>query len=663
MSQAIVRAEDFKTPPGIQQIQGMIYKGEGSPIGQKISPILGAIYIDYISGNIWSCTTINDTSGWQPFYAQVGNSITIDTDVQEGDFVGLLGGGTWANASAALNVARDSAVGDGSDFSAWTAGGKTTMAALSSTETFNGTSWVMSANSLLTAPMSPGTGELFDLCGAGSQMSAWTMGGRTYGTTDVYAFMQIFNGDTWTLGTGSTYTAYGASGGTLYSAWHVLGISMPALVFHTLEGEYYNGSVWIEIPASLSLLFGMAGNKGVGSSNSHVVCGGVQSSVQATSYTYTLHYNGSTYVLDANINSPRTSHHISGTSLNATISGGSNGLGGALSNYWSSSEHYNGCTWMAGNNYSIGVRSYGTAGGHGNRGMVTGGTSNGTNKLSSTEFHTQNVYRKLNFTNAMGAIDISIAFGTSNTSYTASVMSGDIITHRLPYRKFFALNRYLHHPSPFYLESARTVSSITANMDGTATVVLGTSNTEITKGMILAITGSATAANNGNFPVVNFSGGTNITIKNPNAVNQGASGNAALISGNRIVGLPTTTITYTAPNVIFTFDLTGTVSANTLRKLVPMGSIIYVPYAATSGASGSQYNFGSYVVNSVGTNTITCTSIHSQHVTETIACTSVEILNHIISRDVAEAEDYILGFNSRMNLITNTSNDGNFERW
>ena len=663
MSQSIVRLEDFKNPPGIHQIQGMIYRGEGSPIGQKSSPNLGAIYIDYISGNIWSCTTINSVNGWLPFYSQSGVGITIDTDVQEGDFIGIYGAGTWANSSATINTARDSCASSGSEFSAWLAGGKTAAAALSSTETFNGVSWAMSANSLLTAPVIPGTGELYDLIGGGSQTAAWTIGGHTWagGTGTAYTFMQIFNGDTWTLGANSSFsagTAYGAGNGTLFSAWHMEGAESGSAVSSVAHAEYYNGYSWVKYNSTVLLTFLYGGNKGIGSSNSNFVCGGTSSRSGGSGLSTTVFYNGNVYYYGPNINIARREHQLSGTTLNSIMSGGASGI-----SFYTTSEFFNGSTWGTGNNLSISARAKGANGGDRNIAMIAAGTSNGTTKLNSTEFHTQSIYRKLNYTSAMGAIDIGIAFDTNNSSYTASIMSGDIISHRTPYSKFFSLNRFIHYPSKYYLETARNISSVTANGDGTATIILASSNTEITKGMLFFVSGSSTSVNNGTFPVVNFSGGSSVTVKNPNAINQGASGTAALLWGNRIIGLPTTAITYTAPNVIFTFDLTGTITAATLSKLISVNSILYVPFSSTSGTTGSQYNYGTYVVKSISSNTITCSFIHSQHATETINCTSVEILNHIIAKDFSESEDFVLGYNNRMNLITNTSNDANYEKW
>lgn len=656
MSQQIVRSEDFRTPPGIHQIQRMLYRGEGSPIGQKSSPNIGAIYVDYIGGNLWICTVINNVNGWKPFYSQNISAATIDTDVQEGDFVGIFGPGTWANASANINTARDYCASGGSEISAWLAGGKTAVAALSSTETFNGSTWAMSANSLLTAPATPGTGELYAIDGGGSQTAAWARGGKTFAGTDGYTFMQIFNGDTWTVGANGKSTAfnyYAVTGGTLYSA------------FYGSSGnnyEYYNGDSWIKFSGSLPANVGNNAARGIGSSNSFFVCGGLDSAIGSIRYSGTAHFNGYSYIAGSNLNFSRSSHQIAGNSLNSIISGGSDSVGASFTAY-SSSEFFNGCTWGNGNSLSISVRAAAANSGSRNQMIVTAGSTNGTTKLNSTEIHTQSIYRKLNFANAMGAMKIGIATNVVNSSYTANIMSGDIVTHRIPYKKYFGFDKFIHYPSTYFLESTRTVSSIVANVDGTATVILGTSNTEITKGMLLNINGSATTANNGTFPVVNFSGGTSVTIKNPNAVNQGASGNAALVWGNRIVGLPTTTITYTAPNVIFTFDLTGTISANTFAKLAIINSVIYVPYVATSGSNGSQYNFGSYVVNSISSNTITCSAIHSQHVTETIACTTIEILNHTLAKSITETDDYILGFNGRMNLLNNLSNDSNFTKW
>jgi len=135
--------------------------------------------------------------------------------------IGIFGPGAWSNASANINVARAQSVSSGSEYAGWQAGGVDALGNISSTELFNGTSWLMSANSLLTAPATPGTGNLRRLHGGGSQSSAWALGGQGLADTNVYSFMQVFNGDTWTLNGLNTIfssTSMAAHGGTLYAA-------------------------------------------------------------------------------------------------------------------------------------------------------------------------------------------------------------------------------------------------------------------------------------------------------------------------------------------------------------------------------------------------------------------------------------------------------------
>src|ERR1035437_4349770 len=99
--QAILQVSDFKSGSTVHNIQGVLYRGEGSPLGQRISTQLGALYVDILSGGLWIANSISVNTGWEPFYNQA-TAITVSSDVQEGDLIGIYGAGSWA-ASGALD--------------------------------------------------------------------------------------------------------------------------------------------------------------------------------------------------------------------------------------------------------------------------------------------------------------------------------------------------------------------------------------------------------------------------------------------------------------------------------------------------------------------------------------------------------------------------------
>ena len=141
--------------------------------------------------------------------------------------------GSWATAGP-LNTARQSLAGAGIQTSALAFGGFST-ASTGATESYNGTAWTSSPNSLNTAR--------FETSGCGAtNTAALAVGGYT--GTAFSALNESWNGSTWTE-LGDLNTARGLLG--------TVGINTAALAFGgespavTANTETWNGTTWTEI--------------------------------------------------------------------------------------------------------------------------------------------------------------------------------------------------------------------------------------------------------------------------------------------------------------------------------------------------------------------------------------------------------------------------------
>lgn len=637
MSQQIIQTSDFISGSTVHNIQGIIYRGEGSPVGQKISTQLGAVWIDITTGNLWTATSISVNTGWIPFSAQTTPNITVSSDIQEGDLVGIYGAGAWTT-SANLNTTRSFGGGTGMVNSGVIAGGLVTGSTLtSSSEIYNGTTW--STSGVMTASKQT-------IAAFGSQSAGVILGGLNSGPL-LISNTETFNGAVWAAqvsGALSQTKAQMTAGGTVAAGWIAGGTTLVAGTNVVNITEIYNG-FFSNAASSANLNVSKANASGGGSQSAAWIAGGNNAT---TVISTTELFNGAVWLISGTLNQSKQSASGSGTQTNGFITGGF--LSGVTST--SITEIFNGTTWTVGTNLNASRQQH-TGSGAVSAAWVAGGS--GVNGNTS-EVHSQNIYRKLSYSSLPQASNIGMAYNVSTTNFTAQLCQADIPNTRLAGQNFFGFNKYTHENSTIVLESTRAISSV-AISGSQMLYTLGTSNTGVVNGMLLLVTGSSTAANNGLFPIVGFSGGTQLTVKNPNGTTQGASGTAQLVYANRLSGLVTSGISVTGGVATITFSSVGGVTSTPFQRLVKVGGNIYIPYASTSGASGSQYNWGTYRITGVGAFTVTCNVLNVEAITETFACSNVEYWAQAFTEAVPPQGSYVMGFNNRMGFAQRPMTD------
>lgn len=629
MTQAIVRLEDFTSSSTAHQIQGFLHRGEGSPLGKSTCINLGAIYLDMLSGNMWTCTIINDTSGWKPFYSQLTTSITIASDVQEGDFVGIYGAGSWATGPT-VSSTRELTSGNGSQNAGMIAGGLSiTGTVVLTTELFNGTAWTASGN-LNTSR--------YRNSSLGSQNAAIAAGGKAADLTSSLSSTEIFNGATWTASTNLNASRAGMAPAGSQNAGMIAGSDTGA----ASSVDIFNGIAW---SASTNLLTSRDQVAGIGSINAALVAGGSNGTTNISSIEL---FNGSTWILGSNY--LVSASGISGAgSQNAGLMVGGSSNGSRLT----LASTFNGITWSASGVLSRSRFVAGVGGSQDTAFAVCGTAAN-----NSSELHTQSTYRKLNWSNIANASNIGMAVNTTLTSYSATLNKGDLPNTRLPSKTFFGFSKFTAEQTVAYLEASRNITSITAT--GSSSVfTIATSNTDVCKGMLLEVSNATNTNNNGMFPITGYSGGTSVTIKNVNGVTQaGAVGTVRLVWGNRLSGLVGTSITKSGSVLTVNFASAGGLSATQFQRLVKVGSAFYLPYSSTTGAAGSSLNYGTYVVTGVGSLNLTVTSQNTNSATEaSMVCSTMEIFNQCFMQDKCGIGEFLLGYNNRMNLLQRPATD------
>ncbi len=628
MSQQILQTTDFASGNVVHNVQGVLYRGEGSPLGQKTSTQLGAIYIDITSGNLWLANSISSNTGWQPFYSQITTGITVSSDVQEGDLIGIYGAGTWA-ASGNLTASKTGLSGFGSSSAGVMAGGINVTPLFSVSELFNGVTWTASGN-MSQSKFSTGS--------AGSQNAGLIGGGFTTALTSV---SETFNGTAWSTTGNLTQSKYLVTGAGSLNAGLMLGGNNAASVS---TSELFNGATWV---AGSGLTQTKQDVTAFGSQNAAAVSGGTTSG--SVNFSTSELFNGSTWNTAAVISQTKSGAGGDGSQNSGLMAGGSNSVGSSVT------ELFNGTTWSLSGALPQTVFE-GASSGSQKGAFVAGGIS-GATVLNISQIHSQSTYRRLNYPNLPSATNIGMAYNVSSTTSSASLCRGDIPNTRIASQNMFGFSKHTQESS-IVLEATRNITSITAS--GQTAIITTSSNTNICNGMLLQISNASNTNNNGLFPVISFSGGTQITVKNPNAVTQAsATGTVQLIYGNRLSGLTTTSITVTGGSAVLTFSSAGGLSASNFQRLVKVGGNIYIPYSATSGSAGSSINWGTYRITAVGSLTVTVTTLNAAAATEaSIACTAVEYFAQCFTEKVVPTGSFIMGFNNRLGLVQKAMNDG-----
>ena len=650
MSRTLVRNEDFKSSSVPQQVQGILYYGEGFPAGSVQSPNMGAIYIDGLSGQMWICVTANSTevTAWKPFASEIKTDIRIDTDVQEGDFIGIYGAGSWAVNSGTLSAAKFSMGAGGSQNAAFCAGGFTSAASVPTnlTELFNGTVWANS--SILSAAKRT--------VGMGSQNAGMVAGGTTSGS--ITNATELFDGSTWASG-GNLSTAKQLEAGMgSQNAGLIAGGATGAA--STNSSELFNGTTWY---AGATISVAKLRLSGAGSQNAGLIAGGITSDGNIPTKLTEL-FNGSAWSTSAFLSIEKMRVSLAGSQNSSLIVGGRTPSGVRTN----STEIFNGSVWSASGTLSAAKSEVGSAGSQ--IGAVSfGGATAGDAPVNVTELHSQSIYRRLNYSNMASAKNIGMAYSVAGFdqvgSLTASVMLGDLPSNIIPQQSFFGISKFNTNQNRVRLSTiTATIVSITASDSsidvnaGQAILNLSTTLTDcFWAGMGILVNRTTV------YPVIDGDGGVG-TEKAPLVRWENASSSAstsltvAAVSLQRFTNLTAQSITLNANILNVNLTNVGNITITTFARWVGVGNIISIPRSNTSNSFGSAYNYGSYMITSVSNSgslfTVSVTSQNSLARTETPSAGigNITIFQQFeTSKICLSADDIKLGFKNKMHNV------------
>ncbi len=629
MSQPIIRNDDFKSGATFSNIRGIIYKGSGTPVNRVNSANAGAIYIDNLTGQLWLATTSGEPAIWRPYFADISTSITIDSDVQEGDLVGIFGLGSWST-SGSLNTVRAFPSGAGSQNANFLAGGWTSAGvATNVSELFNGTTWFASGTLNVVR---------FQAAAAGSQNAGLVTGGATDGGNNNVT--ELFNGASWsTSGTLNAIKSQCVGIGTQNAGLMTGGVTA------SVSGatELFNGATW-SVGNNLTAREGPAG---AGSQNAALAVGGITS--VATNLTEL--FNGSSWSASAPSSVAKSYMAGAGMQNAALIAGGDTNLGSTFSRI---SELFNGSAWSASGVLSI-KRSKASGAGMQNAGLIVGGETSNTILTNRTELHNQTIYRKLTYSSMQCANNIGIAYNSSATSLTASVMRGDVSGYYVPGNTWFGISRFNNNENTVYVSSATaTISSISSTITNQAVLNLSAS---LTTGF--AIGGLLLISNGLKVPII----GGNVTNPVVRWENVSTSASTSLtvgcVWGQRI--------TFDLMNIASS-GTTATVTQTATQQLTPLykgriGDTLVIPYSNISGTNGSFNFYGTYLINGI-TNPSTDVIAYTITLPQSLGGISENNIGQITVLQQAvcsltsfSAESIILGYRNKMRNPMNPISD------
>lgn len=654
MAQDILRNEDFKTTATFDNVRGIIYKGNGSPVGRADSANPGAIYIDNYTGQLWVALTAGDPATWRPYFSDVTNNVRIDSDVQDGDLIGIFGAGAWTVGSS-MSVSKNGIGSAGTQNAAFAAGGQLT-GYRTDTSLYNGSIWSASGN-LNVSKYYP--------AGIGAQNAGAVIGGST--AVGPISSTEQFNGTTWTSSAnlngpkifpgsvGSTAATLAAGGGT---ATAVIGAT-----------EIFNGSAW-SVAASLNASRQYAPNHGA--QNACLISAGCTgTTVASTIAATTERFNGSSWSFGPAILQKRYAQMSFGSENAGLMTGGdTNGGTGATV----LSEIFNGSSWASTGALSLKVNTAASAGSQA-AGFIAGGY-NGTNFQVRTELHNQTIYRKLTYNSSQCALNIGMAYNVTTTSLTASVMRGDLPSTYIAGNKvsgadgnnsvYFGISRFNNVDNNVFVSSATaTISSISVSTTHNATLNLSVSiNTGFAVGGLLLISGGGSSTK-----TVIVGGTASAPIVRWENVSSSASTSLTVgcLWGQRIV-----------------YDSVGIIAAGTVAYITQSdstaisdfykgryGDTLYIPYANVSGTNGSSQIAGTYKIAlaevSGGLVTYTIDLPTAMNFTET-GIGKVTLLQQLVTSALSQglggitgrafsADDIILGYRNKMRIPMNPFQD------
>ena len=330
------------------------------------------------------------------FYSVVGSPGTfkynsMSATLNHGNLVGVYGGpGTWTNlgASSALNTNRY-AHGCAGNYNGFTivGGYDSGGSVISSTEIFNGVSFVSANNLNLTKAEGVSFGSYFAMMFASGIDNTMTIGSAA----------SFFNGNSW--------AANGVIPALQYKG-AALGSYNAALLKNGQDGATPFGNTYIFNGNSWEVGFGLSeqivNTAATGSFFNGILSGGVD--IGVTFYSLTYLYNGYSASIAANLNSANSKASASGTGTAAVNNGGYNG------SLLATTELFNGHLWSLASSSSIARSNHSMAGTTIN--SIICGNSN-IAALNVCEQFSQNEFKKITPENINSAAGIGVFYNSS----------------------------------------------------------------------------------------------------------------------------------------------------------------------------------------------------------------------------------------------------------
>ena len=241
-----------------------------------------------------------------------------------------VGAGAWASGNN-LNTKRTQLAGGstGTTTASIVSGGYTSTAPTymtSNTESWNGTSWTETGNSVIVARYEVGS--------AGTSTAAVSFGGSP-GSPPYSDVTELYNGSAWTASTAMPSPRFGVMapvGTSSISAMAVSGIYPPTTRLNTVAE--LSGTTWTISPANVNTARHSGG--GAGSVTSALICGGNTPPKTDKAESW----NGSTWTEIAVLNTPRHYNSCAGTSNTSAMT-----FGGETPSVTNKTEIWNGSAW------------------------------------------------------------------------------------------------------------------------------------------------------------------------------------------------------------------------------------------------------------------------------------------------------------------------------
>ena len=262
--------------------------------------------------------------------------------------------GTWASGGN-LNTARNNvaSANSGTQTAALAFGGAAAPGNTGATESYNGTSWTNSPNSLNTARTQLG--------GTGIQTAALAFGG-----SPVTGATELWNGTSWTTSPATLNTTRrDLSGAGLQTATIAFG-GVTGAPAYSANSESWNGTSWTATPALNTA------RQAIGSAGTQTAALAIGGNSAGDTTTAAMEaWNGSSWTTSTSIPAARQDGQSFGLQTAAVFAGGQNNIGSNFANTFL----WNGTSWTTNPNSLTTARGTGGGAGTQSSGIIFGGVS------------------------------------------------------------------------------------------------------------------------------------------------------------------------------------------------------------------------------------------------------------------------------------------------